>query len=248
MQRVQEQALPIFRLASCGAQRPKQSRRPFSSASWGQSLWGEPAATLIFRVRAENSVSSQQHSRSCLGHWQPGTDGWPSTRGCKTTARECAGEAIHLPNHPKPAITSRCKVPVRNVLQCAGKGACSDALQVKPLVRLNFPTTLCFKCIVSRNIEYEVAVDVSTKGRRRCLQRLATYSLTTRSLQFMLRAFCSDTNLDASKPVSSSTSRTWPRCQHTAPRTWTCLEKICAPHSPFQIHFAIAFLLEIPRS
>jgi hypothetical protein len=248
MQRAQEQALPIFRLASCEAQRPQQSRRPSSSASWGHSLWGEPGATLIFRVRAENSVSSYQHSRCPLGLRQAGTEGWPSTGERKNNVHECAGEALHLPNHPKPAITSRHKVSVRNVLQCAGKGASFDALQVKPLVRLNFPTTLCFKCIVSRNIEYKVAIDASTQRRRRCVQRLATYSLTTRSLQFMLRALCSDTNLDASKPVSSSTSRTWPRCQHTAPRTWTCLEKICAPHSPFQIHFAIVFLLEIPRS
>ena len=40
------------------------------------------------------------------------------------------------------------------------------------------------------------------------LKALVTYSLTTRSLQSMLREFCSETNLDESKPVSSSTSRT----------------------------------------
>jgi hypothetical protein len=100
-----------------------------------------------------------------------------------------------------------------------------DALQVKPLVRLNFPTTLSFKCIVSRYIEYEVTINVSTVSRPCCLQPRATHSLTTRSLQFMLRAFCSDTNLEASKPVSSSTSRTWTLGQHIDHRIWTRLGK-----------------------
>jgi hypothetical protein len=106
---------------------------------------------------------------------------------------------------PPSAVVTRYLRDTRCELEVAVTSETINALQVEPLVRLNFSTTLRFESVVSRNVEYKITGKYwNSEGAGTA----ETYSLTTRSLQFMLRAFCSETDLEASKPVSSRTSRT----------------------------------------